>query len=294
MTLFQKKWFNSDFKIIHIGSTMRIILLLLILILSLSYPTFAQGDLLVTPTRVVFEGNKQREELNLVNMGKDTTTYSVSFVQYNQNEDGSYVIIEKPDSGQMFADPYLRIFPRQVTLAPGEPQVIILQCRRKTDMLAGEYRSHLYFRSEKDYKPLGTKRIDTTLISVQLIPVFGISIPIIIRSGDVNVSTAISDLKLGIQQDTIQTLQLIINRTGNISAYGNLIAEYFPLKGKSYQIGKVKGVKVFTNINKLNVSIKLNTSPGLKLKNGKLKVSYTSPDNSKYVVYAEKELELGK
>ena len=150
----------------------------------------------------MFEGNKQKETLNLVNMGKDTATYSISFVQYNMKEDGSFVIIEKPDSGQMFADPYLRIFPRKVTLAPGEPQVIMLQCRRKTDMPAGEYRSHLYFRAEKNYKPLGMKNAadDTALLSVQLIPVYGIRIPVIIRSGAVNVNATLSDLKLDIQQ----------------------------------------------------------------------------------------------
>ena len=60
-----------------------------------------QGDLLITPTRVVFQGNKQKEELNLVNVGADTAVYVVSFVQYNMKEDGSFVQIDKPDSGQM-------------------------------------------------------------------------------------------------------------------------------------------------------------------------------------------------
>jgi P pilus assembly chaperone PapD len=127
----------------------RIVWIIMIFILGLCYSSLAQGDLLITPSRVVFEGSKQKEEVNLVNTGKDTATYSISFVQYNMKEDGSFVLIEKPDSGQMFAEPFLRIFPRQVTLAPGEPQVIIVQFRRKPDMADGEYRSHLYFRSEK-------------------------------------------------------------------------------------------------------------------------------------------------
>ena len=211
------------------------LLITLIYILGLNFQSKAQGDLLITPTRVVFEGNKQKEELNLVNIGKDTATYSISFVQRNMKEDGSFVTIDKPDSGQMFADSYLRIFPRTVTLAPGEPQVIMLQCKRTPDMLPGEYRSHLYFRSEKNYKPLGIKNSakDSTLLSVQLIPVFGMSIPIIIRNGAVNVSASLSDLKMETQQDTIQNLKLTINRTGNISIYGDITIEYFPPQGKS-------------------------------------------------------------
>jgi hypothetical protein len=252
----------------------------------------AQGNLLITPKRVVFDGNKQREELSLVNIGKDTATYSVSFVHKNMQEDGSFVNIEKPDPGQMFSEPYLRIFPRQITLAPGEPQSVMLQCRRKADMVAGEYRSHLWFRSEKDYRPLGTKELskDSSQVSVQLIPIFGISIPIIIRSGAVNVSTSLSDFKLETQKDTIQILQFIIHREGNCSSYGNLVIDYVPEQGKSFQIGNVKSLGVYSNLSQRKVSVRLNHVPGLTLKNGRLRVRYTSPDELKYTIYAEKEI----
>jgi hypothetical protein len=271
----------------------RIILLLLIPILSLSMPSMAQGDLLITPKRVVFEGNKQKETLNLANMGKDTATYSISFLHYNMQEDGSFIIIENPDSGQMFADPYLRIFPRKITLAPGEPQVIMLQCRRKTDMPAGEYRSHLYFRAEKNNKPLGTKNsvVDTTLVSVQLIPVYGLSIPVIIRSGAVNASAALSNLRLDIGQGMEQILTLTINRTGNISIYGDITIEYSPAQGKPYEIGAINGVGVYTNINKRSIAVKLNNTSGKPLTTGKLKVQYISNGETKRVVYAEEEMD---
>jgi hypothetical protein len=272
----------------------RKVLIMLISILGLSFQSIAQGDLLIAPTHVLFEGNKQKEELNLVNMGKDTAIYSISFVQYNMKEDGNYVIIEKPDSGQMFASPYLRIFPRKVTLAPGESQVIMLQCRRKPIMLPGEYRSHLYFRSEKNYKPLEMKNsaYDTTQFSIKLIPVFGISIPVIIRSGAVNVSATLTGLKLDIQRDTIQNLTLTINRIGNISIDGDIIIQYIPEQGKPKEIGTVKSVRVYTNINKRSLVVKLNNISGKTLTNGKLKVQYISHDGKKPVVYSEAELDI--
>ncbi len=262
-------------------------------ILGLNNYSFAQGDLLVTPTRVVFEGKKQKESLNLVNMGKDSATYSISFIQYNMKEDGSFIKIEKPDSGQMFAEPYLRIFPRKVTLAPGEPQVIMLQCRRSGAMLAGEYRSHLYFRAEKNTKPLEVKSAnDSTQLSVQLVPIFGISIPIIIRSGAVNVSSTLSNLKLEIQQGVMQTLQFTLNRTGNISIYGDIKVQYIPTQGKPYEICSLNGVGVYTNINKRNIIIKLNNTSNKSFTSGKLKVQYVSNGEKKRIVYAEGELEI--
>jgi hypothetical protein len=268
------------------------ILIILISIWGLYFQLFAQGDLLVTPKRIVFEGNKQKEILNLVNIGKDTATYKISFVQYNMKEDGNFVLIEKPDSGQMFADPYLKIFPRKVTLAPREPQVLVLQCKRKAGMLAGEYRSHLYFRAEKNNKPLGVENTDSTKLKIQLIPVYGISIPVIIHSGEVNVNCTLSDIRLEIQQDTIQNLKFTVNRTGNISVYGDFIIDYYPTQGKSYQIGIIKGVGVYTNINKRVLSIKLNNSTGKILKNGKLKIQFIGNDEAKPVTYAVGELEI--
>jgi len=268
--------------------------LLLILIVLISLKMFAQGDLLITPKRIVFEGNNQKAELDLMNTGTDTANYSVSFRNYNMTEQGKLALIEKPDSSQMFAEPYLRIFPRQVTLAPGEGQVIMLQCRRTANMTAGEYRSHLWFRDEKNYEPRGKEKssLDTNQMSVSVTAIYGITIPVIIRVGDVHVSAGLSDLKLEAQEDTIQYLKLSIHRTGNISINGKLKVEYIPSKGKSYQVGAAN-VSIYTNLNKRNISLRLNKMSGVTLKNGKLKVLFTSPDDSKYVVYTEAELDLG-
>ena len=272
----------------------RILVILLIVQSGFSLQILAQGDLLVTPSRVVFEGNKQKEQLNLLNMGQDTATYTISFVQRSMKEDGSFVTIEQPDSGQMFSDPYLRIFPRQVTLAPREPQVILVQYRRKADMKAGEYRSHLYFRSEQNYKPLGMGKSgkDTKLVNVQLIPIFGVSIPIIIRTGEVSVSATLSDLELMPLQGSAQNLKLTINRTGNISTYGDITVQYTPVHGKVILVGTVAGVGVYTNLQKRILIIKLDTSTTKKFTTGKFNVQYTAKGNSKPFVYAEGELEI--
>jgi len=272
----------------------RRVIALLIAVLALNFLSFAQGNLLITPTRVVFEGTKQREELNLVNIGNDTAVYSISFLQYDMREDGSFITLEESDSGHMFADPYLRIFPRTVTLAPREPQVIMLQCRRKPDMKTGEYRSHLYFRAEKNPEPLGLQNAssDTSSLKVQLIPIFGLSIPIIIRSGEVSVSSSLSDLKLETKPDSMQFLNLSINRNGNISVYGDLSVQFIPQHGKPYEIGSVKGIGVYTNIHKRSTSIKLNSPTAELLESGKIKVQYSSGSETKHIVYGEAELDV--
>ncbi|SDX15879.1 fimbrial biogenesis chaperone [Flavobacterium degerlachei] len=267
-------------------------LLLFIAIIVFTIKAEAQGDLLVTPSRVVFEGNKQKEILNLVNMGSETTTYSVSFVQKSMKEDGSFVDIIEAESGQQFADPYLRIFPRQVTLAPNEAQTIVVQYRRKADMQSGEYRSHLFFRSEKDYTALGDKTAakDAKSLSVQLIPIFGMSIPVIIRTGQTDVSAMLSDLKLDVQDKEVHNFSFTINRTGNISLYGDIKVEFSPEKGKRFDIAAINGVGVYTSIDKRSIRVQLDAATMKLLKKGTLKVTYNSNGDGKSVVYATSDL----
>ena len=162
-------------------------------------------------------------------------------------------------------------------------------------MAVGEYRSHLYFRADKSTKPLGSDQsgADTTQLKVQLIPVFGLSIPIIIRSGSVNVGATLTDLHVEFQDDSIPKLKLALNRTGNISIYGDFIVDYYPDQGKNYEIGRVNGVSVYANINRRQMAIKLIKMPGVAFNSGSIKVRYISNDpNRKSITYAESQLYL--
>ena len=273
----------------------RVLLIALTLISCINISSYAQGNLLITPMRVVFEGSKQIQELNLVNTGTDTTTFTISFLQYTMKEDGTMVKLDMPEEVPMSAVPFLRIYPSRVTLAPGEPQVIVLQLRRRAGMSTGEYRSHLYIRAEKDVSPLGFKKFgqDTTQLSIQLIPVYGLCIPILIRTNDVKVNTTLNDLALESPDESSQFLKFTINRTGNISTYGDIIVELVPLQGRSVQIAVVRGIGIYTDINKRILVVRLNNTPGTPFKKGKMKVSYITNDESKKpALYAEGELDI--
>ena len=75
----------------------------------LAHNAFAQGDLMIYPKRIVFEGAKRSQEINLANSGKDTARYVLSVVQIRMKEDGSFEQITEPDPGQVFADKFFRI-----------------------------------------------------------------------------------------------------------------------------------------------------------------------------------------
>ena len=254
----------------------------------------AQGNLLITPRRVVFDGSDRSFDLNLANTGKDTSTYAISIVQIRMNEDGSFENITEPDPDQRFADRYIRYFPRSVTLGPSETQVIKLQLIRSNELQEGEYRSHMYFRSVSRKKPLGTEEEirDTTTISVRLTPVFGITIPVIIRKGTSTASVKLSDLNLEINENSEAVISFVFNRTGNMSVYGNILVEHISPQGSVTRAGVLNGVAVYTpnNVRKLRFNL-INT--GIDYTKGKLRVTYSSSSDVKPVRYDQAELVLG-
>jgi P pilus assembly chaperone PapD len=254
----------------------------------------AQGNLLITPRRVVFEGNKRTQDLNLANTGADSARYNVSIVQYRMKEDGSFEEITTPDAGQNFADKYIRFFPRTVLLGPNEAQVVKMQLTRTTGLTDGEYRSHVYFRAVPREAALGMQdsKRDTASIGVKLIPIFGITIPVIIRVGQSNTRANLSDLKLEQVNDTTTRLHMVFNRSGNMSVYGDIQVDYLPPQGKAIPVGIVKGIAVYTPNVKRVFGMDLQRKAGVDYHQGSLHLTYQSQSDTKAEKYAEADLKL--
>lgn len=267
-----------------------------LLLLSLIFSTegFAQGNLLITPRRVVFDGSRRVMELNLANTGQDSSKYNVSLIQYRMNDDGSFVEITEPDPGQNFADKNIRFFPRTVTLGPNEAQVVKMQVTNTDKLAPGEYRSHVYFRSVPKQIALGEEdpTRDTTAVSVKLTPIFGITIPVIIRIGASTTAVTLSDLQYEMFNDTTNILNLIFNRSGNMSIYGDLKIVHISASGKETQIGAINGIAVYTPNTLRKVRIELDNVKNVNYKSGKIKVTFSSQSDTKPEKYAEAELEL--
>ena len=265
-----------------------------ILLIVLSSDARAQGNLLINPKRVIFDGTKRSHEISLANIGKDSATYIVSFVQNRMTDDGNFEPIVQPDSGQNFADKYLRIFPRSVTLGPNEAQVIKVQVNQFNKLQLGEYRSHLYFRAVPNIRPLGedSAKKDTSDVSVQLTAIFGISIPIIIRSGESNTRINLSNLQLENRSGNTPALKVRFNRTGNMSVYGDLSVDHVSNQGKVTRIGLIKGISVYTPNKVRNIFIKLDKNAEVNYRSGKLQVNYLASSEEKSEKLASAVLSL--
>lgn len=105
------------------------------------------GELMVHPTRVVFDGNTRTAQIDVINSGTETMTYRISLIRRRMTDTGEFVPVESAHEQERFADEMIRYSPRQVVIPPGGTQAVRLQLRKPANLEDGEYRSHLLFQA---------------------------------------------------------------------------------------------------------------------------------------------------
>ena len=241
---------------------------------------FAQSQLLIAPTRVVFSDKIRSSQVTIVNAGDETGTFRISLVNKRMTVDGNFEDVKEAKSGEQFADKMIRFSPRQVVLEPGKSQVVRLGLRKPANLDQGEYRSHMLFKAipkdvSRDIQP--SKRSEK--IKIQLSAIIAISIPVIVRHGktEASVSFVSASYHERLPKEDYPHLMLDLQRTGDQSVYGDFLAEFIDSSGAKKVVAQVKGVAIYTPGKERRVRLPLTLSPGLDLVNGKIQVFYRSP-----------------
>lgn len=278
---FSSRYAYSQSRTRSTGKYTNLMLICMLLLVSQSLtiqPAFAASQLLVSPTRIVFEDRMRTARVTLANTGDTTGRYRISFVQKQMTEAGNLVEIKEGVEG-MYSDSMVRYSPRDVTLPPGQAQVIRLMLRKKSNLENGEYRSHMLFQALPD--PAATSIQTLTdksgdKLQIQLIPVVGITIPVIVRHGKLSASATLTNLKFHpAENNTDQPrLTLTIKRKGNQSLYGDFKVTFTPSGGTPVVVGQVNGVAVYTQIANRKLDLNLQAPAGVILKNGELHITY--------------------
>lgn len=181
------------------------------------------GDLLVAPTRIVLDGPRGAEVV-LNNIGSEPATYRISLELKRMREDGSLEDIapEAANAVEQATLDMLFYSPRRVTLPPNQPQTIRIGVRPPAGLPDGEYRAHLLFRAVPDAVPV-VPSTDTppSGVSISLTPIYGVTIPVIVRQGTLSATAAIANPRLENAGDE-HALSFDLSREGNRSIYGEV------------------------------------------------------------------------
>ena len=210
------------------------------------------GDLLVAPTRVVLDGRKGAEII-LNNIGEEPATYRVSVEFRRMNADGQLVDVAEPNAEDKLAQDMIVYAPRKVTLVPNQPQSIRIAARPPQGLADGEYRVHMLFRAvPPPTPPKAAGAPPATGLSFRLTPVYGVTIPVIVRLGNLKATAGIANVQLQQGADGKPAVALDLSRAGDRSTYG----EVRVLKsGRKDPIAIQKAVAVYKEVGTRHMTI---------------------------------------
>lgn len=237
---------------------------------SIATPAQAQGDLLVAPTRVILDGSRGTEVI-LSNIGSEEATYRIGLELRRMNEDGELVPVEEVDANSIEEASLgmIRYAPRRIALPPGQPQAIRLSARPGADLPDGEYRVHMSFKAIPRPREVTEEESQAEGVTFRLIPVYGITIPIIVRHGRVEAQVALTQPAI-VQGEAGPEFSMAIERSGDSSTYGALTV-FKP--GASDPVLQLGGVAVYPEIGHREVRFRLNPEQVTALR-GPVRVEY--------------------
>lgn len=188
-------------------------------------PIAAQGDLLIAPTRLVLDGRGGGEVI-LSNIGSREATYRVSLELRRMTSEGDLVPVEQAAAtiGEQAALEMVRYAPRRVTLPPDQPQAIRISARPGAELPDGEYRVHMSFAALPQVQAISpsSEALPETGFAINLVPIYGITMPVIIRKGELEVTAGLANPRIE-QAPEGPAFRVDITRSGSASLYGDLL-----------------------------------------------------------------------
>lgn len=210
----------------------------------------ASGDLLVAPTRLELKGFRGTEVV-LNNIGDEPATYRISLELRRMTPDGDLVEVPEPNAAEQMALDMVSYAPRRITLEPNQPQVVRVRVVPPANLPDGEYRVHMLFRAIPKPKPAAEVVKPAEGFSIELTPIYGVSIPVFVRAGQLSATASISDAKLA-TIDGKPAVRFELSRNGSRSLFGDVRV----LKpGSADPVILAKGVAIYTEVGKRSVTL---------------------------------------
>lgn len=213
----------------------------------------------VTMKRVLFEGSKRADIIVLINNTDEEMTYRLGWRRMRMTETQAIVPIEDGDAATEVksADDLVKYAPRRVVLPPGGSQQVRLMLRRPQDLADGEYRSHFWIEPEEaavQFDP-SPEAANAKGPAVQIKMLTGITLPVIVRAGNLSVKGAITGGTVTRGAD-ISRVKMMVTREGNRSLYGDM-----EFACGSTVVHRVNGIAVYTEVSRREMEFGLRALP---------------------------------
>jgi hypothetical protein len=244
-------------------------------------PASARINLTITPKRLTFSRTARSASVYVYNQGNRPATVDVALIERVMLPSGEIRTLDdaladaeaKPFADRLRSARGLVVAtPRRITLAPGRGQTVRLRATPPAAAAAPEYRSHLTV-STVPPRAAGLSAEDAAAqrpgeLNFRLNAVFGLSIPVIIRTETADVRADIRNVRLDeemLSPDGVAppgrtaVVAFDLARVGANSLFGNV--EIRSATDRADVVGLARGVGVYPEIDSRAVRIPLKRVP---------------------------------
>ncbi len=246
----------------------------------------ANANILITPTRIVFEDRDRFAVVTLVNNGSTVKSYEMDWIHFNEGDNGDAVM--QMEKAFDLSD-HIVFSPRRVTLEPGAKQKIRLALRRPETIPDGDYSVHFRFHALPDpivvQEPGQEKKMEASIkINVSY------TIPVVLRVGEARVTADIGQINMSRNNDTgALNVHIPVTRADGPYAILGWLKVFHETKNGEELVGEVSNAHIFADMTQRDfvVPLKKELSGG-----GRLRIVLRYYDLDTDVIYAEKVFPL--
>lgn len=229
----------------------------------------------ITPKRLTFGRGERTITAYVFNQGDSPATFDISLVDRAMLPNGEIEAVSElkkdPKLAPLLAraktaSDLLLVTPRRATLSPGKGQTIRIRLKSPPPA-ESELRTHLTVTTIPP-RSLGLTADEAAAASqgnnlnFQIASIFGISVPVIVRTGTPEIAGRISGVQLRritvANGRQVPALSFELERTGSNSLYGNISVVG---KNSKATYATVRGVGVYPEIDARRIEIPLQREP---------------------------------
>lgn len=215
----------------------------------------AYANIMISPFRLVFEDRTRSQVVYVINRSNETHTFRIEWFDTFADSNGQYVFEDKMTEEQKAqikpAEKMIRFSPRQVVLAPGQRQAVRVAIRKPANLEPGEYRSHILFKQLAKPESSLAEPVEPDTMGIKLYLNLSVSIPIIVRHGDLSSGAKIVDAQMNekYSSDEKDEFVLTLEREGEAetfaSTYGGIRIYDANDTDRSTPLAQVNNIYVF-------------------------------------------------
>ncbi len=238
-----------------------------------SSPSAAAGFLLA-PTRLFFEGSARSQELTIMNQSDKVQTYRLRLEDRRLKENGEYEVITDL-ADPTIASPMLRLSVRQMTIPPRSSATLRVLLRKPAGIAAGEVRSHLIVTELPVLNPPVVSDEPSGQITMSISTVFGISIPVIIRTGETSARISnVTATRVPIPDNPeLENLLVNVSATGNRSVFVDLRV-ISTRQRRAEPIAIAKAFAIYSPLGARSLTLSLTAEQTAKIRAGNVVMQY--------------------